>query len=88
MKNNDLQSKTIKQLNSNLSALQAITIALVVVLTLLMLISIYGYVTKENKSTFIATFALAIALSAALPIQFISMKKIKTELKLRENTNE
>ena len=88
MKYNDLQSKTIEQLHANLSAVKAITIALVVVLTLLMVISIYGYVTKENKSTFIAAFAVGIALCGALPIQFISMKKIKNELKLRENTHE
>ncbi|MEZ2414501.1 hypothetical protein ACA086_06005 [Muriicola sp. E247] len=88
MKNNELKGKTIKQLHSNLSAIKVITIALVIVLSLLKVISIYGYVTKENKSTFIATFSVAIALCGVLPLQFMSMKKIKNELKYREDANE
>lgn len=87
MENNDLKNKTTEQLQSNLTMIKAVTGALVVVLTGLMAVTIYGFVTKEDKSTFIALFAVAISCSGILPLQFISMKKIKTELKLRAGTN-
>lgn len=83
MKHTDLKNKTTVQLQSNLNMIKTITIALVVVLILLMAVTIYGFVVKENKTTFIALFAVAISCSGILPLQFISMKKIKTELKSR-----
>ena len=87
MKNNDLKNKTTEQLKSNRNVNKAITIALIIGLTLFIVITIYVFIAKENKSTFIALFAVACSCWSFLPIPFISMKKIKTELKLRENTN-
>ncbi len=87
MKNNDLKNKTTEELQTNLNLIKAISIALIVVLTLLVSITTYGFIMKDNKSTFIALFAVAISCGAMLPIQFVSMKKIKTELNSRK-TNE
>ena len=86
MKNNDLKNKTTEQLQSNLNMIKTISGALVIVLIVLIAITIYGFVTKENKSPFIAFFVVAISCCGILPLQFILMKKIKTELKLREDT--
>jgi len=85
MKNNDLKIKTTKQLQSNLNVNKAITIALVIVLTLFTVISIYGLIAKEDTPTFIALFAVACSSWSFLALPFISRKKIKTELELREN---
>ncbi|MBK6947374.1 MAG: hypothetical protein IPH16_04180 [Haliscomenobacter sp.] len=77
MKKEDLKNKTTERLKSELKAIKIITGALIGVLTLLFIISIYGLIVKENNSTFIALIAVAISLSAILPIQFVNMKNIK-----------
>ena len=82
-----MNSKTTEKLVSELKAIKIIAGALIVVLTLLLVISIYGLIAKENNSTFIALIAVAISCSATLPLQFINMKKIRTELSKR-NGNE
>ena len=84
MKNNDLKDKTIEQLQANLRLNKAISIALIIVLTLFTATTIYGLITKENTSTFIALFAVACSCWSFLPIPFYAIKKIKTELKLRD----
>ncbi len=86
MKNNDMKNKTTEQLQSNIIINKAIAIALVIVLTLLTAISIYGLIAKEDTSTFIALLAVVCTSWGFLPIPFMSIKKIKSELKLRENT--
>ena len=85
MKNTDLKNKTTVQLQSRLNINKTIAIALIIVLTLLTAISIYGLIAKDNISTFIALFAVACTSWSFLPLPFNSMKEIKTELKLREN---
>ncbi|MBK8879853.1 MAG: hypothetical protein IPN74_15345 [Haliscomenobacter sp.] len=80
MKKEDLKNKTTERLKSELKAIKIITGALIGVLTLLFIISIYGLIAKENNSTFIALIAVAISLSAILPIQFVNMKNIKNKL--------
>ncbi|MBK7475047.1 MAG: hypothetical protein IPI11_03130 [Haliscomenobacter sp.] len=80
MKKEDLKNKTTERLKSELKAIKIITGALIGVLTLLFIISIYGLIVKENNSTFIALIAVAISLSAILPIQFVNMKNIKNKL--------
>ncbi len=86
MKNNELKNKTTEELQTNLNLIKATCIALIVVLTLLVGITTYGFIMKDNKSTFIALFAVAISCGAMLPIQFVSMKKIKTELNSRKTS--
>lgn len=78
-----MNDKTTETLESELKAIKIIAGALILVLTLLLAISIYGLVAKENNATFIALIAVAISCSATLPLQFINMKKIRTELSKR-----
>ncbi|WP_299671472.1 hypothetical protein [uncultured Polaribacter sp.] len=83
MKENSFNDKTTAQLQSNLYLLKAITIALSIVIILLLSITIYGMVTKENNGTFVALFGVAISCGAILPLQFMNMKNIKAELASR-----
>ncbi len=83
----DLKNKTTGKLKSDLKSIKAVSWILAATLILLVAVNIYGLIFKENKSTFIALMAVAAGLSAIIPSQYSTMKKIKTELKLRENTN-
>ncbi len=85
MKNNNWKNKTTVQLQSKLTINKTTAIALVIVLTILTAISIYGLIAKDNVSTFIALFAVVCTGWGILPLPFYLMKEIKTELKLREN---
>jgi len=84
MEQANFKSKTTKKLEGELKAIKIIASMLFGVLTLLLITSIYGLITQENNSTFIALLVIAISLSAILPLQFVNMKKIKDELKLRK----
>lgn len=79
-----MKNKSTEQLKSNLNLIKIITITLSFTLTLLIVITVYGFLMKENKSVFIALFAVAISCSAILPVQFMNMKKIKSELSKRQ----
>jgi hypothetical protein len=85
MKNNDLKNKTIEQLQSKLNVNKAISITLIIVLTLLTAFSIYGLIAKDNVPTFIALFAVACTSWSFIALPFMFKKDIKTELKLRES---
>ena len=87
MKINKLKSKSTERLKSELSGVKIITGTLVIMLIGLFTVNVYGLLSKENNTAFIAGMTVAFFLSTILPSQFMSMKKIKTELKLRENTN-
>ncbi|WP_026776512.1 hypothetical protein [Polaribacter sp. Hel_I_88] len=81
---NNLESKSTKELQGSLKGLKIISIALIIVIGLLLSITIYGMLFKDNNATFIALFVVGVSCAAILPVQFISMKKIKTELNSRE----
>ena len=83
MSNSDLNKKTTEKLLTNLRLNRAVSILFTIVLVLFTLVSIYGLVTKENASTFIALFAVACSCWSLLPIPFEARKNIKTELKSR-----
>lgn len=87
MKKEDLKNKTTENLKGDLKTLKVITGALIGVLLPLFAITIYGIFAKEDNTTFIALMAVAISCSAIIPIQFSSIKKIKNELELRNNSN-
>ncbi|MEX0980984.1 MAG: hypothetical protein WD577_07460 [Bacteroidales bacterium] len=87
MKNTDLNNKTTEKLQSELKTIKTVTGALIGVLIVLFAVTIYGLLTKENNSTFIALIAVGISLSAILPLQFGNMKKIKTELNTRKEND-
>jgi len=87
MKVSDLKNKSINELKSKLWINKIVSFSFVVVLSLLCVFSIYGLVVKEDTSTFIALFAVACSCWSFLPIPFNSLKKVKTELKLRNSSN-
>ena len=79
-----MKNKSTEQLKSNLNLIKGITFVLIFAITLLIGITAYGFFMKENKSTFIALFAVGISCSTFLQLQCINMKKIKTELNSRK----
>ncbi|MFY9242081.1 MAG: hypothetical protein WAO74_03545 [Polaribacter sp.] len=79
-----LKNKSSKELEGSLKATKVISTALLVVVTLLISITIFGLIFKDNNSTFLPLLVVGISCSAILPLQFATMKKIKTELKSRE----
>lgn len=85
MTKNSFENKTTDQLKASLGMLKGITIVLAVVIGLLITVNIYGLLTKEDDSTFIALFVVAISCGSMIPLQLISMKKIKNEIEDRES---
>ncbi|MEM9001222.1 MAG: hypothetical protein AAGB24_13240 [Bacteroidota bacterium] len=83
MKNTDLNQKTTAQLQLILKTNKAIALILLVALLFFMALAIYGLVTKENISAFIAFFAVVCSCWSILPLQIGMVKKIKAELKSR-----
>ncbi len=84
MKESIFKSKSTKELRDTLKVLKIVFITLTIVIALLLAITIYGLLFKNNNATFIALFAVGISCAAILPVQFISLKKIKKELTSRE----
>lgn len=80
--------KTQKELEENLNQLRIVNIAIIVVLSILCLICVYGLIVKDNDRVFISLLVIPIALSAVIPINFENIKKIKVELKSREENND
>ena len=86
-KQNEMKNRTTGQLRSRLNINKLIFIALIILLTLLTAFSIYGLIAKDNVQTFIALFAVACTSWSFIYFPFNAIKEIKSELKLRENTN-
>ena len=84
MAKNTFENKTTEQLKASLGMLKGITIVLAVVVGLLIAVNICGLLTKEDNSTFIDLFAVAISCGGMIPLQMINMKKIKAEIAARE----
>ncbi len=84
MKNFDLKNRSKKELESQLKILKGISAALILSITLLFVLSIYGLVMKENKAVFIALLVVAIACGAILFLQLTTIKTVKAELNNRE----
>ncbi|MEL7268994.1 MAG: redox-active disulfide protein 2 [Bacteroidota bacterium] len=84
MKNTDLQSKTEEQLKLELKGIKSVTGVLIGVLLVLFGVILYGLFNKENKTPFIALIAVVVSCGAIVPLQFIQMKKIKSELNTRK----
>ncbi|OUS01052.1 hypothetical protein A9Q86_09925 [Flavobacteriales bacterium 33_180_T64] len=85
MKKNELKDKPTEKLKAELNGIKIIAGALIGVLTLLFVVNLYGLIWKDNNGAFICGLVVAFSLCAILPLQFGNIKKIKTELKLREN---
>ncbi|WP_158974996.1 hypothetical protein [Cellulophaga sp. L1A9] len=82
-----MKNKTTEQLKSNLNTIKGITITLIFAITLLIGVTVYGLLTKEDKSTFISLLTVGISCCAILLLHYINMKKIKSELNLRKLKN-
>ncbi|WP_106143823.1 hypothetical protein [Flagellimonas meridianipacifica] len=87
MKEQSLKDKTTEKLQSELKTIKSITGVLIGVLIVLFSVIIYGLLTKENNSSFIALIAVGISCCGVLPLQFTNMKKIKSELDSRNKDN-
>ncbi|WP_031427786.1 hypothetical protein [Flavimarina sp. Hel_I_48] len=83
MGDENLKSKSVQELKSELKTTQVITTALISVISLLVAVTMYGLIYLENKAVFIALITVAISCGAIIPIQLVSIKKIKTEIKSR-----
>ena len=81
----DLSSKSTKELKDTLKVLNIVAYSLLSVIFLLLAFTIYGLLFKENNKTFLALLVVGLSCSSILPLQFSSMKKIKDEIKSREN---
>ena len=81
-----MKNRTPEQLRSRLNVNKLISLALIILLTLLTAFSIYGLTAKDNVQSFIALFAVACTSWSFIYFPFNAIKEIKSELKLRDNT--
>ncbi|WP_272150320.1 hypothetical protein [Tenacibaculum aiptasiae] len=79
-----MENKTIEELNKRIKLLKVVAKAMTVALILLLAVTIYGLLTKENKTVFITLLPIVFGLSTILLLQYSSVKKIKEEIKQRE----
>jgi hypothetical protein len=79
----DIKEKTTEKLEGELKMLKVITIALIVVLAPLFIITIYGLLTKEKTSVYLPLLVVAFSCSMMIPIQYLNIIKIKKELASR-----
>ena len=84
MKSNELKNQTTAQLTKSLNMLKGITGALIIMTIIVLSISIYGLLNRENTTLFIALIAVGTSGSAILTLQFVLMSNIKTELKKKK----
>ena len=82
-----LKRKTADRLKSELRGNKIVTATFAVILTVLFIVNIYGLLSTAKNEVFIVGLVVAICLSIIFPLQFRSMRKIKAELKDRQNTN-
>ncbi len=80
----DLKDKTTEKLKGELKEKKMLNGAFISVLSLLFIVCVYGLITKEDNSTFMALLVIPLALSTIISLNYGTMKKIKTELELRK----
>lgn len=79
----DYSTKTTAQLRSNLNLITVIIVALLIVISFLIGISIYGITTREDSNSFIGILIVGISCLGTVPLQYIIRGAIKKELKSR-----
>lgn len=84
MNNESFKDKTTKELEDTLKVLKMVSISLSLLVFLLLSVCVYGLITKENNTTFIALLLVGLSCGTMLPLQISSMKKIKTEITSRK----
>ena len=77
------KAKTTKQLKSNLTKFKVLSILIIASSSALLGVCIYGILMKEETSTFMTLMVIAISCGAILPLQRINIKRIRSELKAR-----
>ncbi|MDP5082276.1 MAG: hypothetical protein NWP87_06420 [Winogradskyella sp.] len=87
MKKNKYTGKTTEALKSELRGVKIVTGALAIIMITLLLVNFYGLQFIENNTAFVAGTVVAVLLSAIFPLQFNAMRRIKNEIKERENQN-
>ena len=84
MKNKDVSTKSNEELTAELKKNKSVAGMLGGVLIVLFTVTIYGLLTSENKTTFIAIIAVGISCSVILSQQVQHIKAIKSELLKRD----
>lgn len=79
-----LKSKTIEELQSDLKGAKTMVGILTVFVLILLTSSLYGFLTKENKATFVPFMAFALCLGLFLGGQWSKVKTIQAELVIRK----
>ena len=79
-----MKNKTTEKLIGEMKMLKIISYALIIVITLLLSISIYGLLTKDDTSVYIPLIVVGISCGAMIPIQLININKIKKEIASRK----
>ncbi|WP_299159747.1 hypothetical protein [uncultured Tenacibaculum sp.] len=79
-----MKNKSIEELNRQIKVLKLVSKAMLITLILLLGVTVYGLLTKENKVVFITLMPIAFGLLTIIFLQYASIKKIKEEIKLRE----
>lgn len=79
-----MKNKSIEELNRQIKVLKLVSKAVLITLILLLGVTVYGLLTKENKVVFITLMPIAFGLLTIIFLQYASIKKIKEEIKLRE----
>lgn len=85
MKDEELKGKTVSELESEIKRLKAFSGIAIGISLVLAAVTIYGLLTKEDKTTDMLLLVVAIACFSSVPMQFGTIKKIKTELESRKN---
>jgi amino acid permease len=81
---NNFKNKKIGELTFLFSLIKMITAVLIFIIVILFSITMFRMGTENDFETSLPFFIIVIGCSATLPIQFMNMKNIKTELKLRK----
>ncbi len=79
-----MKNKSIEELNRQIKVLKLVSKAMIIGLVLLLGVTVYGLLTKENKTVFITLMPIVFGLLTILLLQYASIKKIREEIKLRE----
>lgn len=79
-----MKNKSIEELNRQIKVLKLVSKAMLIALVLLLGVTVYGLLTKENKTVFITLMPIVFGLLTILFLQYASIKKIREEIKSRE----
>ncbi len=88
MMKNDFENQSTEKLETYLKMTKTLTGVLIAVLILLIAVNIYILIYRDNTVLVIGGMIIALSFIALIPAQFRVMRKIKAELKWREDNNQ